>query len=100
MDEKLYSMKRSEKDKRTDMGETAPITSIAADYPYGLCIHLDKDELDKIGIKELPEVGGSYPMRAMVTVTCVRQAAMSGRDEETSVDLQITDMALEMPDED
>lgn len=91
---KMASMKRSEKDKRKDMGEHASIEAIAPDYPYGLCIHLDKDELDKLGMKELPKVGTEMPVTAVAKVTRVSQSAVEGADEQTSIDLQITDMGL------
>ena len=94
----LISMKRTPEDMRKDMGETAPVTSIAPDYPYGLCIHLDKDELDKLGMRQLPDVGSEFPICASVRVTCVRKSAVEGADEETSVDLQITAMAVDAGD--
>ena len=93
---KLISMKRSEKDKREDAGEAAPMEAIAPDYPWGLCLHLDKDELDKLGITELPEVGTNMSLEAKITVTRVSQSASSGPEAEeyTSIDLQVTDMVL------
>ena len=93
-EKKLASMKRTPEDMRQDQGEPAPIDAMAPDYPYGLCIHLDKDELDKLGMKELPEVGTEMPLRALVKVTRVSQSAVEGRDEETSIDLQITDLGV------
>ena len=93
-EKKLASMKRTPEDMRKDMGEPAEITSIAPDYPYGLCIHLDKDELDKLGMKDLPKVGTEMPISAIVKVTRVSQSAVEGADEQTSIDLQITDMGI------
>ena len=98
-EEKLISMKRTPEDKRKDQGEPADITSIAPDYPYGLCIHMDGDELDKLGMTQLPEVGVEMPMDVLVRVTCVRQSAMEGADEERSVDFQIIAMAVDTGDE-
>ncbi len=93
-EKKLASMKRTPEDRRKDMGEPAPIDAMAPDYPYGLCIHLDKDELDKLGMKELPKVGTEMPISAIVKVTRVSQSAVEGADEQTSIDLQITDMGI------
>ena len=90
---KLVSMKRSEKDKGDGM-ENAPVEAIAPDYPYGLCIHLDRDELKKVGMKELPKVGTEMPITAVAKVTRVSQSAVEGADEEASIDLQITDLGL------
>ncbi|HZD27234.1 MAG TPA: hypothetical protein VE251_00895 [Xanthobacteraceae bacterium] len=96
---KLISMKRSAADKRKDQGEVAPISSIAPDYPYGLTIHMDGDELDKLGFKDLPDVGTEIPMEILVKVTCVRQSASDnpgqGYYEQRCVDFQITDMAVD-----
>lgn len=86
-------MKRSAEDKRGDKMMNAPLEATAADYPYGLCIHLDRDELDKLGIKSLPAVGATMTMAGMVKVTRVSQSA-TGDDEYTSVDLQITDLGV------
>lgn len=93
---KLISMKRTPEDQRKDMGEVAAPTSIAPDYPYGMCIHMDKDELDKAGIKEMPEVGSTVMIQVKAMVTMVRQSAGTGpiAEEETAVDFQITDLAI------
>lgn len=91
---KLVSMKRTPEDRRKDAGEAAPIEALAPDYPYGLCIHMDGDELDKVGMKELPAVGTEIPITVRVKVTRVSQSAVEGADEERSIDLQITDMAI------
>ncbi len=91
---KLTSMKRSASDMRKDQGENAPIEAIAPDYPYGLVINLDSDEIKKLGIKELPKVGTEFPISAIVKVTRVMQSAVEGRDEENCISLQITDLGL------
>lgn len=95
---KMISMKRTEADKRGDKMENAPMSSMAADYPYGLVIHMDKDELDKIGMKQLPGIGTEIPMEILVKVTSVRQSATENK-EETSVDFQITDISIDTESE-
>lgn len=91
---KLVSMKRTAEDKRQDMGEPCGIEATAPDYPWGLCIHLDADELDKLGMKQLPAIGTEIPVMVKVKVTRVSQSAVEGSDEQRSVDLQITDMGI------
>ncbi len=93
---KMVSMMRSPEDRRKDMGEPSPVTAIGPDYPWGLCIHLDKDELEKAGIKELPDVGSTVMIQVQAKVTQVRQSASDrpGSEEESSVDFQITDLAM------
>ena len=90
---KLTSMKRTPEDM-DDVGENAPIEAMAPDYPYGLCIHLDRDELKKLGMKDLPKVGTEMPITAIAKVTRVSQSAVEGADEEASIDLQITDLGV------
>ena len=93
---KLVSMKRTKEDKRGDQLETAPAEAMVPDFPWGLCIHLDKDELEKLGIKEPPKVGTVLMLAAKVQVTRVSQSASTDRggEEQRSVDLQITDLGL------
>lgn len=91
---KLVSMKRTKDDKRKDMGSPAEVTSIAPDYPWGLCIHLEADELAKLGMKEMPTVGTEMPITAVVKVTRVSQSAVEGSDDQKSVDLQVTSLGI------
>ena len=63
-------------------------------YPWGLCIRLEKDELDKLGIKELPQVGTEVHFAAIAKVTSVNQSSSEDQDEETSVALQITMLSV------
>lgn len=63
-------------------------------YPWGLSMHLEKEVLDKLGLKELPEVGSTMQITATVEVTSVAQSASRDRDMERSVGLQITRMAV------
>jgi hypothetical protein len=98
---KLVSMIRTAEDKRGDKMAGPAIESTAPDYPYGLCIHMDKDELDKLGITKLPEIGTEMMIEAKVKVTRVSQSAAEradGSEEYTSVDFQITDIGLEKDD--
>lgn len=98
---KLVSLKRTETDKRQDMGRASPIEAMAPDYPWGTCIHLDYDELEKLGIKKLPEVDTVLTLTARVVVTRRSESSaspaynMGGEDESKSIDLQITDAKLE-----
>ena len=94
---KMISMKCSPEDDREDSVAHAPMEAMAPDYPYGLCIHMGKKELDKLGITDLPKVGTEMTMTVKVCVTMVSQSAAAGEEaaQQTSVNFQITDMALE-----
>lgn len=63
-------------------------------YSYGLCLHLGKEELEKLGITALPEVGSEMMVHAMAYVKTV-SARQNQDGDEMSLELQITDMALE-----
>lgn len=62
----------------------------AMDYPWGLCLHLEKRELDKLGITELPGVGDEFHIAVIAKVTQVAQQSGADRDDSKSVALQIT----------
>jgi len=82
--------------------ETAPAETLMSDrpiYPYGLQVRLDEDSLDKLGIAELPKVGGELLLTAKVTVTSVssnehQTEGKRGKHKHRNVELQITDMGL------
>lgn len=67
--------------------------SEAPKYPWGLCLTLNDDALKKLGIDKLPEIGSKVRIVAVAEVSAVRAyAEQNGAD--TSVDLQITEMAV------
>lgn len=71
-------------------------------YPYGLCIYLDDETLEKLGLTQLPKVGSTMQLTAMVRVTGTRsneiqtekEPGESAENTSSSVDLQITAMEL------
>lgn len=96
--EKLVSLKRAKNDGRGDQTAPAPAEAIAPDYPWGTTLNLETAELDKLGIKEMPEVGKEFMVMARARVTRVSETAderSPKADAERCINLQITDMALE-----
>ena len=63
-------------------------------YPWGLCIHLDTETLEKLGFTEPPAVGSTLVLQARVTVTSVGMNQQQDGDKEQRAELQITDMEL------
>lgn len=63
-------------------------------YPWGLCLHLDKEQLDKLSLTELPQVGSEMHLLCVAKVTSVNHSARDGQDENASVGLQITMMQV------
>ena len=94
---KLVSMKRSEKDKRKDMGECAPVECVAPDYPWGLTLNLGTDDMDKLDMK-MPKVGDELVVTCKVRVTSCRADEHERPDgkhiEDRSVTLQVTDIGI------
>lgn len=73
-------------------------------YPYGCCISLDEDVLEKVGLDgELPQVGEMIHLCAMAKVTSVseseREDGNGGKSRCCRVELQITHLATESEDD-
>lgn len=87
---KLASMKldKTQQKKERDIAYEPP------PYPYGLCLDLNDESLDNLGMETLPEIGEVYTLTANVTVTAVRSNATDA-GQSRNLSLQITDMALE-----
>jgi hypothetical protein len=68
------------------------------EYPYGLCLHLGKDELTKLGMTELPDVGMQVMISAKAFVKSTSAYDTQDEGKSMNVSLQITDMEV-MPGE-
>lgn len=88
----MVSMKRTAAENKA-MRETA-MPDPGPGYPYGLCLQLGADELKKLGVETLPEVGQVFEITAYAKVTRVSSSA-SESYKDKSIELQITDMSLE-----
>lgn len=85
----LTSMKRSE----SEMAKPYGLEMEDREYPWGLKVHLEDEDLEKLGIDMLPDVGGKRLMIARVEiVSASRHDTQDGVDR--SMSLQITDMKL------
>lgn len=85
----LVSMKRSPAEAK----EAATPADTAPEYPYGLRLRLEDEELQKLGLTTLPDVGTSLVLTARVEV-CGTSAYDSESGKHRSVELQLTDLAL------
>ncbi|MBR8460772.1 hypothetical protein KDW07_26895 [Burkholderia dolosa] len=91
----LVSMKLTAAEAKSESGIAQPA---AADtdqpaYPYGLTICLDDEALAKLGLSPLPDVGTPMTLMARVEV-CSKSQYQNQDGTDTSLSLQITDMAL------
>jgi hypothetical protein len=66
----------------------------APEYPSGLCVHLGTDELAKLNITTLPEVGSTMMLHASVFVKSTSAYGTQGGGKDNCVTLQITDMEI------
>jgi len=90
-DPKFIDLSYTKAEKKEEAKEyaTAPMGP-GGDYPWGLCLHLEKRELDKLGITDLPGVGDEFHLSVIAKVTQVSQQSGTDRDDSKSVALQIT----------
>lgn len=90
---KLKSMKLSKSDRESASKQAESMIERPA-YPYGLCLRLDNEALEKLEIGELPEVGSKMTVLATVEVSATSQHDVAGGSPNKTLELQITDMAL------
>src|SRR5690348_9641609 len=100
-DMKIVDMSRTPAEKKAAQERYAIPSDAGPDYPYGLCLSLGKDELAKLGIEELPEVGDEFHLYAVACVTRVSQTASKDTGEDSKgVELQITQLGALLDDDD
>ena len=90
----LVDLKRDKAEKEEEAAEAAPVAASQPDYGYGLCIHLEDAEIEKLGINPLPGVGTEFHIRAVAIVKGVSERDYGDR-KEAGIDLQITMMECE-----
>lgn len=88
----MKSMKCKPSDSKSKAEYASPVD--APQYPYGLKIRLEKEQLDKLGIKELPEVDSEAVLMANCVVVRVSKDESQNGYESTCCELQITEMSL------
>lgn len=87
-------------DMRMDQEEMAEMMSPSPPlYPYGLCISLCEDELEKLGISvDDVEPGQIIHLHAMAKVTS-KSKTEDSNEAHSRVELQITNLAVESEDD-
>lgn len=89
----LKSMKLSKSDREQETKAVESMIERPA-YPYGLCLRLDNQTLEKLEIGELPDVGSKMTILAKVEVSSTSQHDVAGGKPNRTLELQITDLAL------
>lgn len=88
----MVNMKQDPKDTEEKGTMLTPAEPEEAAYPYGLMLCLESEQLDKLGITELPAVGAKMRISAMAEVVGIGQNQEMGGEVCRNVRLQITDM--------
>lgn len=88
----LTDMKRSKAEAKE--ASVGPVSPDQEEYPYGLRLHLNDDELEKLGIDKLPKVGEGGSIEAVFKIVSTHESANEGQKKYRSVELQITHMDL------
>lgn len=92
---KMTNMKMSRKETGK-MNPPALAEPEGPEYPYGICLNLEKEQIDKLGLGT-PKAGARLMLHAMVEVKSVTVSDQADGKGYKSLSLQITDMALEKP---
>lgn len=89
---KLVSMKLS-KEEREKNSMPTEVSADAPEYPYGMCLELDDEQLKKLGMSSLPEVDSEMMIEARVIVR--RKSETSDKEgTDKCISLQITELGL------
>ena len=92
MSSHLTDMRRSKKERKR-LHEDAHTADEPA-IPYGLSITLDDESLDKLGFKELPNVGDRMVVAAIGVVNRVSQHdSKRNKNRDVSIDLEKLDVS-------
>lgn len=91
---KMVSMERTPEEKAETVAEMMSPAISMPDYPFGLCISLDEDDLEKLDLEDDCEVGDMIDLRAFARVTSVSKTQRDGKDC-CRVELQIEMLAVE-----
>lgn len=91
---KMTSMKMSKEETKKMAQPSAVNESDGPEYPYGLCLNLEKEQIEKLGLGT-PKAGSRFMLHAMIEVKSVTTSDQADGKGYQSMSLQITDMALE-----
>lgn len=102
----MTDMARTPNEVKEEIAESAPCPpgkmTTAPVYPYGLCLSLEDEALEKLKMQGMPEVGATVHFAALARVTSASEHEREGTDGEKTkcrrVELQITHLAIENED--
>lgn len=92
----IPSMKRDAKREEFRKGILSSEGITEAEYPHGLCISLDDEELEKLQIQALPRIGQKFHIKGFASVKNLSEGESEGEGKERHMSLQITHLKLEL----
>jgi len=75
--------------------EVEPTEFKGPEFPFGLSVRLQEEEIQKLGMTDLPEVGSEWALLAVVKVESVRSSEQADGKKSRSIEYQITRMGFE-----
>ena len=98
---KMISMAKTPEQVNKEVSSmSAPVSASAENvekYPYGLCVTLQNEQLEKLNLDGECEVGDTIHLCCMAKVTSQSNRETEGKTERR-IELQITDLAIENED--
>jgi hypothetical protein len=80
--------------KERNSPKTRSLEYEGSKYPYGLCITLESQALDKLGLDTLPKPGTKMQLAATVVVTSASLNQRQDGEDSKRLELQIEKMGL------
>lgn len=96
----MTDMRRTDEEKAESAADMFPTPMNQPDYPPGLCITLNEDTLEKLGLDEKDfDVGDMVHIQGMGLVTSKSTNAGADGADKCRIEIQITHLASENEDD-
>lgn len=94
---KLVDMKYTRAEAKAEAEKySSPSPDNEPQYPWGLQIRLEDEELSKLGITSLPDVGGEFHLTVVAQVQSATESKMASGRTDRCVCLQITMLSVDL----
>ncbi|WP_138651730.1 capsid staple protein [Pseudoxanthomonas sp. X-1] len=90
---KLVSMKKTDEEEKKEASSECCGDYKEPDYPWGLRVRLEDEQLEALGIGSMPPVGAPMELQALAKVISVSEEQVEGKPKRC-LELQITDLAV------
>lgn len=90
----IPSMKLDPKAEEFRKGRIELSSGEYQEYPYGLCIRLEDEQIEKLGFHGMPRIGDKFYLKGFVEVKELGEHSSEHEGKERNMSLQITHMGL------